>query len=180
MRGPLIFLGVVVLAGGAVLALRSPQPGTVAVSASATAPPDAAADASATSAALADGEMPVMTVYRAPTCGCCGDWIEHMRAAGFTVEVENVSDLVAVKSRLGVPSDLGSCHTGVIGDYLVEGHVPADDVKRMLAEGSDVAGLAVPGMPIGSPGMDVPGQPAQPFEVMVFDSEGGRTVFARH
>jgi hypothetical protein len=103
-----------------------------------------------------------------------------MRAAGFTVEVEDVSDMASIKDRHGVPGELSSCHTAVIGDYLVEGHVPADDVKRLLAEAPEAAGLAAPGMPIGSPGMEVEGQPAQPFDVLTFTTDGRSQVFARH
>lgn len=171
MRGPLLFFGIVAVGGVAVLALTSTNTSS---------DTDATPTPVAQSQPAADGALPVMTVYRSPTCGCCGDWVEHMRAEGFTVEVEDVQDLVAVKNRLGVPSHLGSCHTAVIGDYLVEGHVPADDVRRMLAESTDAAGIAVPGMPIGSPGMEVPGQPGQPYDVMAFDKDGQTRVFASY
>lgn len=179
MRGPLIFLGVVVVGGAAVLALRSPaseaDPPAVAAIAEAEAP------VSATPAtALADDALPVMTVYKAPTCACCGDWVEHMRAAGFTVEVEDVADMASIKNRHGVPGELSSCHTALIGDYIVEGHVPADDVKRLLADAPDALGITAPGMPIGSPGMEVEGQPAQPFDVLSFTADGRSQVFARH
>jgi hypothetical protein len=178
MRGPLVFFGIVAIGGGAFLALRGPAPETADPASAAWA--EAPAPTAAVSTAEVEGGLPVMTVYRSPTCGCCGDWVEHMRAEGFTVEVENVQDLVAVKNRLGVPMPLGSCHTAVVGDYLVEGHVPADDVKRLLAEAPDAAGLAVPGMPIGSPGMEVEGTPAQPYDVLAFARDGATRVFARY
>lgn len=165
MKGPLVFLGIVALGGGAVVALRGggdplPSPEPIAL--------------------VAAADLPTMTVYKSPTCGCCGDWVEHMREAGFTVEVEDVVDLTAVKARLGVPTGMASCHTAVIGDYLVEGHVPADDVRRFLAESPDAAGIAVPGMPVGSPGMEVPGQPAAAYDVMAFDRDGSARVYVRH
>jgi hypothetical protein len=167
MRGPLVFFAIIALGGGAALALRGSAP-----------EPEAPVPMAVRTAA--DAALPTMTVYKSPTCGCCGTWIEHLRAAGFTVEVEDVDDLVAVKTRLGVPAEMGSCHTAVIGDYLVEGHVPAEDIQRLLAEAPDAAGLAVPGMPVGSPGMEVPGQTPQPYEVIAFGRDGSRSVYARH
>lgn len=139
--------------------------------------------------ALGDGdgasEMPAVSgsgaelvVYRSPTCGCCTAWVEHMREAGFRVRVEDRTDLGPVKAEMGVPHDLASCHTARVGGYVVEGHVPASDVKRLLEEQPDVRGLAVPGMPVGSPGMEGP-RPER-YEVVAFDGEGGREVFARH
>lgn len=138
--------------------------------------------------ALADGdggeerasgaEAVEMVVYRSPTCGCCTAWVEHMRAAGFRVQVEDRVDLAPVKAEAGVPFDLSSCHTAVVEGYVVEGHVPAEDVRRLLAERPDVKGLAVPGMPVGSPGME--GPRPEPYTVVAFDGEGGREVFARH
>lgn len=125
-------------------------------------------------------DLPAVTVYKTPTCGCCTLWAEHMAEAGFEVEAVDVADLGAVKRRLGVPRSLGSCHTAVVGGYLVEGHVPASDVKRLLAEAPEAAGLAVPGMPIGSPGMETPGRAPERYEVALFTREGLATVFARH
>lgn len=119
-----------------------------------------------------------MVVYRSPACGCCYDWAEHMRQAGFQVQVEDRNDLAPIKAEMGVPSDLSSCHTARIGDYVIEGHVPAADVRRLLAERPDVRGLAVPGMPVGSPGMEGP-RPDR-YSVVAFDGEGGREVFARY
>lgn len=119
-----------------------------------------------------------MVVYRSPTCGCCLGWVEHVREAGFRVRIEDRTDLAPVKAELGVPADLASCHTARIGGYVIEGHVPAEDVRRLLAERPDVKGLAVPGMPEGSPGME--GPDPDPYAVVAFDGEGGREVFARH
>ena len=139
--------------------------------------------AAATSAAAADldvGDLPEVMVYKTPTCGCCEDWIEHLRAEGFTVEVEDQNDLTPLKNMLGIPVRLRSCHTATVGKYLVEGHVPAADIKRLLAEAPQIAGIATPGMPIGSPGMEVPGREAEPYDVLAFDADGRTTVYASH
>src|SRR4051794_19912760 len=100
-------------------------------------------------------EWPKMLVHKDPTCGCCAGWVEHVRAAGFPVEVAEVSDINRVKARLGVPTNLYACHTAEIDGYLVEGHVPASAIQRLLAERANAKGLAVRGMPVGSPGMEV-------------------------
>lgn len=120
-----------------------------------------------------------MTVVREPTCGCCGDWAKHVRAAGFTVEMINVPDISPFKARFGIPDDLASCHTAEIGGYVVEGHVPADAIKRLLAERPQATGIAVGGMPLNSPGMEVPGAEPETYEVTLF-SPGRRRVFARY
>jgi len=119
-----------------------------------------------------------MKVYKSPNCGCCDSWVDHMRFNGFEVEVEHHRDLHQVKEAQGVPRDLASCHTAVIDGYVIEGHVPAADVKRLLEGEMVVAGVAVPGMPMGSPGMD--GATAQPYATLSFTDDGGFTVFARH
>lgn len=129
--------------------------------------------------ALAAEGLPKMTVTRDPSCGCCGDWVEHIRAAGIPAEVIEVADVVPLKARLGVPEALMSCHTAEIGDYVVEGHVPADAIKRLLAERPKAIGLAVAGMPLGSPGMEVPGQPPQNYEIKIFSADR-QHVFARY
>ena len=118
---------------------------------------------------------PVVTVYKSPSCGCCAKWIDHMRAAGFTVNVHATDDLSEVMSSFGVPSALGSCHTASVGGYVIEGHVPADLVKRLLAEHPAVTGLAVPGMVAGSPGMEQ-GR-AQPYDVIAWDKQGHTKVY---
>lgn len=127
-----------------------------------------------------DGEAgPVVQVAKSPACSCCADWVDHLESEGFRVEVEDTGDLPSVKRRLGVPGDLSSCHTAVVEGYVIEGHVPAGDIRRLLAERpADVEGLAVPGMPAGSPGME--GAPPVPYDVVAFDGSGGRQVFASH
>ena len=128
---------------------------------------------------LADLAPQRMTVYKTPTCGCCGDWIKHVKAAGFDVVGINVDVVEPYKKKHGVPLDLASCHTGVIGEYAFEGHVPADLIKRFLKSPPKGArGLAVPGMPAGSPGMEAGGR-KDPYDVMVFDKAGKRSVYAK-
>jgi hypothetical protein len=123
--------------------------------------------------------LPKMTMTRDPNCGCCGNWVAHVKAAGFAVEVVEVADVMPLKARLGVPEGLMSCHTAEIGGYVVEGHVPAEAIKRLLVERPQAKGIAVPGMPVGSPGMEVPGQPPQDYEVVIF-SAGRQNAFARY
>ena len=123
---------------------------------------------------------PVVHVWKSPTCGCCAAWVEHMRAAGFTVEVEDVQNIDQVKREQGVPRAAASCHTALVDGYLVEGHVPAATIDRMLAERPEIAGIAVPGMPVGSPGMEVPGMDAQPYQVVAFTSGGELSVYEEH
>jgi hypothetical protein len=123
---------------------------------------------------------PFMTVYKTPTCGCCGKWVEYMRAAGFDVEVQDLNDLSAIKKKLGVPQEMSTCHTAKVGRYVLEGHVPVEPVRRLLKERpTTIIGLAVPGMPWGSPGMEVPGAQTHPYSVLTFDSTGRTTVFER-
>ena len=119
-----------------------------------------------------------ITVYKSESCGCCAKWVEHMQKHGFRVIARNVDDLAAVKAKHGVPAALGSCHTAIVGRYVIEGHVPADVVQRLLVEKpTNVKGLAVPGMPPGSPGMESP--TPQRYEVVAFDTRGGARVYAR-
>jgi hypothetical protein len=127
----------------------------------------------------ADVNLPLVVVYKSPTCGCCEKWIGHMQGAGFAVEVHNLDDLGAIRDEVGVPVGQGSCHTAKVGDYFVEGHVPADDVKRLLAEKPDARGLAVPGMPQGSPGMEQ-GNTPQPYDVLLVAKDGSTSVYAHH
>lgn len=124
--------------------------------------------------------LPNVVVHKSPSCGCCGAWVDHMRDAGFQVEVRNADNLEPVKSRLGVPYGKGSCHTAEVDGYFVEGHVPAGDVKRLLAERPDALGLTLPGMPIGSPGMEVPDGTVQPYTVELVARDGGTRSFAHH
>lgn len=140
------------------------------------------ADAAPRPSAVADPsdaqQLPSVVVYKSPTCGCCEGWVEHLRAAGFTVDARDVDNdqLVQVKSDSGVPPAFQTCHTALVNGYVVEGHVPAEQIKRLLAEHPDVVGIAVPGMPMGSPGMEGPG--AQPYRVYSWTKEGSGAVFA--
>ncbi len=120
---------------------------------------------------------PEMLVYKSPTCGCCTLWVEHLEQNGFVVTSKDVQDVTEVKQTSGVPRDLFSCHTGIVDGYVIEGHVPADVIKQFLAERPAAAGLAVPGMPMGSPGME--GSRKDSYEVIAFDREGNRTVYAK-
>lgn len=122
-----------------------------------------------------------MTVYRSPTCGCCGAWIEHVRAAGYdvtTIEIDQ-DELRREKLARGVPEALASCHTASIDGYTIEGHVPIEDTARLLSERPAGLGLAVPGMPAGSPGMEM-GERRDPYDVMLFDADGRSRVFSNH
>src|SRR6056297_2174131 len=123
-----------------------------------------------------DVQDATLVVHHDPNCGCCGKWIEHMEQHGFAVESVLETDMNAVKRKLGVPANLPSCHTATIGDYVVEGHVPAGDVQRMMKEKPDIAGIAVPGMPLGSPGMEY-GDTRHAFDVVGFDDTGSTAVF---
>jgi hypothetical protein len=121
-----------------------------------------------------------ITVYKDPSCGCCTKWVEHLRANGFAPDARDRADMDALKESLGVPAALRSCHTAVAGRYVIEGHVPAADVKKLLdAPPANVVGLAVPGMPAGSPGMEMGGR-ADRYEVIAFGAKGSTRVFARH
>lgn len=128
-----------------------------------------------TGGTAAAGEV---VVYKSPYCGCCAKWVDHMRANGFSVAVREVEDVAPVKAAHGISPSLESCHTAVVDGYVVEGHVPAADVKRLLAERPRVRGLAVPGMPNGSPGMEGPTE--DPYDVVAFDGVGRVSVFNRY
>lgn len=134
----------------------------------------------ATAVSAAPEDAPAVLVYKAPTCGCCEGWVEHMRENGYEVTVEDRNDVDQVKDLLGIPIRLRSCHTAQIGKYLVEGHVPASDIRRLLEEQPQVAGITAPGMPIGSPGMEVPGRAPDSYDVLAFDADGRTSVFASH
>jgi hypothetical protein len=121
-----------------------------------------------------------LSVWKTRTCGCCALWVDHMRASGFDVKVQDVDDIDSIKRKLGVTPGLSSCHTAQTGRYVIEVHVPADVVRRLLKERpTTVVGLAVPGMPIGSPGMEVPGGRKQPYAILTFDKSGQTTVYER-
>jgi hypothetical protein len=131
-------------------------------------------------AAQTSKPAPTMEVYKSPTCGCCSKWVDHAREGGFTVKVTELSDdaLASLKEKHGIPRTAQSCHTGIVGGYVVEGHVPVAEVHRLLKERPAVAGIAVGGMPIGSPGMEVPGQRPQTYNVVTFDKQGDLKVFS--
>ncbi|WP_084606892.1 DUF411 domain-containing protein [Leptolyngbya iicbica] len=120
-----------------------------------------------------------LTVFRSPTCGCCSLWIDHMKEAGFTVRDEVTEDMTAIKQEYGLPQNLASCHTTIANGYVIEGHIPAADVQRLLTEKPDIAGIAVPGMPIGSPGMES-GNYVEPYTVFSFTDTGETAAFAEH
>ena len=133
-------------------------------------------------ALLASAESAVaatLVVTKSASCGCCKHWVEHMKKAGFAIQVREVDDVTPTARRLGVPDSLRSCHTSQIGGYVIEGHVPAADVKRLLATKPKAAGLAVPGMVAGSPGMEQGGY-SEPYKVVLFDKAGKTRVFASH
>ena len=139
----------------------------------------AAVPAILAAARAAARELPGVVVHKDPTCGCCTAWAGHLRRAGFRVEVVETADSAAVKARLGVPEALASCHTAEVEGYVLEGHVPAEAALRLLAERPQARGLAVPGMPVGSPGMEMPGMPADAYDVVLFGPKG-EAGFARY
>jgi hypothetical protein len=118
---------------------------------------------------------PLVSVFKDPNCGCCGKWVEHLRTSGFQVSVQEVRDLATYRRKFGVPDALASCHTATIGDYVVEGHVPVREIQRILKERPKAKGLAVPGMPLGSPGME--SAKTQAYSVLLFDVNGRETVY---
>jgi hypothetical protein len=119
-----------------------------------------------------------LQVYKSLTCGCCQKWVDYLRSRGYQVTISNVVDVNRAKRELGVPSNVSSCHTAFVEGYFIEGHVPADDISRLLAERPNIAGLALPGMPPGSPGMESPN--AQTYFVLAIDKNGKASVFAEH
>ena len=120
-----------------------------------------------------------VTVYKSPTCGCCSEWAQHMKRAGFDVQIREVPDLLPYEQKFGVPQALSSCHLATVAGYVIEGHVPATDIKRLLSERPKAKGIAVPGMPQGSPGMEQ-GRPKDRYETLLFNAAGKYTVFERH
>jgi hypothetical protein len=121
---------------------------------------------------------PVIEVYKSEACGCCGAWVEHLKANGFAARVTNVDNPSDYRERAGIPNQLGSCHTALVGGYAIEGHVPAAEIKRLLAEKPKARGLAVPGMPLGSPGMEGPRK--DPYDVFLVDARGRATVYKHY
>jgi hypothetical protein len=129
-------------------------------------------------AATAKAALPAITTFRNPGCGCCEAWVDAMREAGFNVTMQDDEDLAARAKKLAIPEDLLGCHVAVVGDYILSGHVPPEDVQRMLAESPAIIGLAVPGMPVGSPGME--GSPVEPYKVIAFAADGTQSVYATY
>jgi len=127
----------------------------------------------------AQAVRPQMTVYKSSTCGCCSKWVEHMKANGFDVKAIDVEDIDKVKRERGVPADAASCHTAIVNGYVVEGHVPADAVLKMLKDKPAIAGIAVPGMPMGAPGMEMPGGQKDAFNIVAFDKTGKTSIYQK-
>jgi hypothetical protein len=130
--------------------------------------------------ASAAAALPEVHVHKDANCGCCSLWVKHLRDAGFKVKVTDAVDMGAVKQRVGVPYGKGSCHTAEVGGYFIEGHVPAQDIKRLLAQRPAAKGLVLPGMPLGSPGMEVPSGVVQPYTVELVGSDGTTRQWSRH
>ena len=121
-----------------------------------------------------------ITVYKSPTCGCCTAWVDHLKAEGFEVTATNRDDMKSIKQQYGVSDKLASCHTAIIDGYVLEGHVPASDVKRLLKEKPTIIGLTAPGMPMKSPGMQAEGLPPKGYDVLAFDKQGKTSVFSHY
>ena len=164
-----IGLAAVVAVGVAVFAGRSDERATPSMTGSRS-----------TESQLSTSARRLIDVYKSPTCGCCSKWVDHLREEGFEVRTTDTNDLADFKASHGVPTQVESCHTALVAGYVVEGHVPASDIERLLRERPGIRGLAVPGMPIGSPGMEVPGTKGQPYDVLAFDNDGRTEVFATH
>ena len=128
-------------------------------------------------AAAQPANLPV-TVYKSATCGCCAKWNDHMKAAGFAVTSNDLPDVAPIKDKHGVPPQTRSCHTALVGGYVVEGHVPADVIKKLLRERPAIAGIAAPGMPVGSPGMEMPDGRKDSYQIVAFDKQGKTSVYA--
>lgn len=120
----------------------------------------------------------VITVYKSPDCGCCVRWIGHLQASGFKVDARDVEDLQPIRRQFGVSAEIEACHTALVDGYVIEGHVPAADIRRLLKERPKVTGLTVPDMPVGSPGMEGPNP--EPYDVLTFEPNGRTRVFSSH
>lgn len=130
--------------------------------------------------AAVQSALPKILVHKSPSCGCCSAWVDHLRHTGFEVQVDETDELEPIRKRLGVPYAKGSCHTAEVGGYVVEGHVPAADIKRLLFEGPKAKGLVLPGMPMGSPGMESPDGRVAPYTVELIGMNGTTTAYAQH
>ena len=180
MKPKILVLGTALLLATACADSNNPRvdnrkPTTVAVQDAAAVPAVAVPEAAPT-----PPRLPLVVVHKSASCGCCGLWVDHMRQAGFTVEVRNEDNLNPVKEKVGVPYGKGSCHTAEVGGYFIEGHVPAADVERLLAEKPDAKGLVLPGMPLGSPGMEVPDGTVHPYTVELVRRDGSTVPYASH
>ncbi len=120
----------------------------------------------------------MVDVYKSPTCECCIKWVGHLRQAGFDVKVHEVTDIPGNRKKLGMPDKFGSCHSAKVGGYVLEGHIPAADIQRLLKDNPKALGLAVPSMPPGSPGMDIPNSPL--YDTLLVQADGSSRVFAKH
>jgi hypothetical protein len=140
----------------------------------------AAAAAACAAPALAAPKATPVTVFKTPWCGCCGGWVKHMTANGFRTTVVELEDLAPVRARYGVPDAMASCHTGLVAGYALEGHVPAADIRKLLKEKPRARGIAVPGMPAGSPGMERPDGQREPYNTLLILRDGSTRVFASH
>lgn len=161
-------IGVALLAGGC-----APEASAEDGRTAASTPANAMVDATL---AATIAETPTIKVYKSPTCGCCALWVDHMREAGFELDVEDTDDMIGVKVDAGLPLQLQSCHTALVDGYVFEGHIPAEVIARFLAEKPSASGLAVPGMPIGSPGMEF-GDRVDPYDVLQFDAAGNTSIY---
>lgn len=185
VRWNLAGLGLLLLCGTGVYAAQTGPAPDAASSAAAAVPmtthkPAAAPAANDSAAAPAKSALPRVVVHKTAACGCCHLWVEHLQQSGFPVEVHDTDDLSAVKARLGVPVGKGSCHTAEVEGYLVEGHVPASDIQRLLLQRPHARGLVLPGMPLGSPGMEVPDGRVTPYTVELVGEDGSVSAFSQH
>ena len=177
-RAPMI-IALAIAATALAACTRTPQPVVDQVAMSLAAPQSIATTTDIAEAAL-PATLASMVVHKSAYCGCCELWVEHMRDSGFAVEVRNVDNVNTIKEHVGVPLAKGSCHTAQVGNYFIEGHVPAGDVKRLLAEQLDAKGLVLPGMPKGSPGMEVPDGSMDVYTVELVANDGSTSAFALH
>lgn len=164
---PAAFVGLAMILGGCAPEAAAENAGAAGSGAGAPADMTLAATIAAT---------PTITVYKLPTCGCCAMWVDHMRDAGFKIEVHDTQTMAAVKADAGIPPQLQSCHTAFVGDYVFEGHIPAEVIAKFLAAAPAARGLAVPGMPAGSPGMEM-GARVDSYDVIAFDADGNTAVY---
>jgi len=170
----------VFLVVGVTACSRGPDPAGQQVTSTEAKSKQAADAMDAVDAAAMAADPRLVVVHKNETCGCCHEWVEHLKKNGFRVVVHDVSNLGPVKERVGVPYGMGSCHTAEVGGYFLEGHVPAADIARLLEQRPKARGLTVPGMPIGAPGMEIEGQAAQPYDVHLVAPDGSTSVYAHH